>query len=85
MNEFLYLISGALVALAFFFAGYFFGRRGAVMDEKTSFLSKQERERILRQRRTLEEEQEAFSMLIGYNPSVAYGMTDGYFDYSRKE
>lgn len=85
MNEITYGILGALIAAAALAAGYFAGWRSTAKKERAVPLSKQEKEKQKRERQRMEEEQAAFSMLIGYNQDIAYGTGSGYFDYIREE
>lgn len=79
MYEVILAISGAFCTIAAFAAGFFAGKG---KKDGVTPLSRQEKERLQREKQRLEEEQAAFSMLIGYNKDVAYGngdALDGYF------
>ena len=78
MIEMLCGLLGAALGLAFFAAGFWFGRKSAVGKEITSAdkypPSEEELAEQERQRERLRQEQEAFHDLVGYSADVAYGI-----------
>lgn len=82
MNEVLLGLLGAALGLAFFACGFYFGRKsagapkaaeitGAIKLEPTA----EEKAQIEEERERLRSEQNAFHNLLGYNASVAYGVS----------
>jgi len=80
--ELLLGLLGAALGLAFFAAGFWFGRKsavvpkaaeltGAIMPEPTD----EEKAAIEKERDRLRSEQNAFHNLLGYSANVAYGVT----------
>lgn len=85
LNNFLYGILVSLTLIAVFCIGCYMGKSVAKMKNTEVPLTKAEKDRIRQERKRMEEEQAAFSMLIGYNPEIAYGIRDGYYDFSERE
>ena len=86
MNEVLLGLLGAALGLAFFACGFYFGSHvgrksadspkaaeitGAIKLEPTA----EEKAQIEEERERLRSEQNAFHNLLGYNASVAYGVS----------
>ena len=72
--EFLYGVAGAAVVLALFFGGVFAGWKLKAYDDR-----RVSRRRVAelgeKERKRLEQEQEAFRLLQNYNTDRAYGVT----------
>ena len=78
MIEMLCGLLGAALGLAFFAAGFWFGRKSMGNGKVTGATEYQPSEEELaeqeRQRERLRQEQEAFHDLVGYSADVAYGI-----------
>jgi len=82
MNEVLLGLLGAALGLAFFACGFYFGRKSATVPKAAEFTSAnlseptaEEKAAIEKERDRLRSEQNAFHNLLGYNASVAYGVS----------